>query len=175
MAQARRARHPEAGGPGLNGPYDQVVVAEIEPPELAALLDTAERPRASNWSLRAALTRYAQPQPQRASDVVELLRRVEAALKPFAKVLEREGEAVWNAVATGGGDVDPTLLGLLHAVGELDRLGDQLATWAVDHAGERPDGDVDAVVAEVGVRLERLGVRHEERPRPTGTRGGRGV
>ena len=54
--------------------------ASIEPPELAALVDPAERPRAENWSLRAALTRYAQPQPQRASAVIELLRRTEAAL-----------------------------------------------------------------------------------------------
>ena len=39
-------------------------------------LDVAERPRSTGWSLRAALVRYAQPQPQRASDLIELVRRI---------------------------------------------------------------------------------------------------
>ena len=52
------------------------MATEVSPPELAALLDYAERPRVDDWSLRAALTRYAQPQPQRASDLIEVMRRV---------------------------------------------------------------------------------------------------
>ena len=36
------------------------------PSEWARLLDFAERPRAHGWSLRAALTRYAQGQPHTA-------------------------------------------------------------------------------------------------------------
>ena len=37
-------------------------MSDLHPPELAALGDVAERPRAGNWSLRAAMTRYAQGQ-----------------------------------------------------------------------------------------------------------------
>lgn len=146
------------------------MTAPFEPAELAALVDTAERPRAENWSLRAALTRYAQPQPQRASAVIELLRRIEFALKPHTKRLEREGPAVWAEVV-GAAPTDEHLVGLLQALAEVDRLGDVLATWAVDRAGERPDGLVDEVVADVTARLEALGVEREERPaRPPRTR-----
>jgi hypothetical protein len=145
--------------------------APLEPAELAALVDTAERPRAENWSLRAALTRYAQPQPQRASAVIELLRRIEFALKPHTKRLEREGPAVWAELHDRAPATDALLVGLLQALAEIDRLGDGLATWAVDRAGERPDGLVDEVVAGVTARLEALGVEREERPaRPPRTR-----
>jgi hypothetical protein len=158
------------------------MVAEVEPAELAQLLDTAERPRAQNWSLRAAVTRYAQPQPQRSSNMIELLRRIESALRPHSKLFEREGPAVWRAVqADGDGDsdadgdsgaVDPFVVELLRTLVELDRLGDVLADWAVDRTVGRPDAMVDAVVADVTARLERLGVQREERPRPTGGRRG---
>ena len=149
------------------------MAAQLEPAELAQLLDTAERPRAANWSLRAAVTRYAQPQPQRASDVIELLRRIEFAIRPHGKLLEREGPAVWQAIqATHEADgTDPFVVALLRALVELDRLGDVLAAWAVERAGERPDELVDAVVADVSKRLEDLGVPREERPRRAGNRG----
>jgi hypothetical protein len=154
------------------------MVAEVEPPELAQLLDAAERPRSANWSLRAALTRYAQPQPQRASAVIELLRRIEAALRSQTKVLAREGNALWTALdgseaASPDGDVEARLVGLLRALRELDRLGDLLADWAVVRAGVRPDDAVDAVVADVTRRLDALGIPREERPpRPAVRRGG---
>ena len=133
--------------------------AELDNTALADLLNTGERPRTANWSLRAALTRYAQPQPQRASDVIEALRRIEFALQPNLKVLEREG----------AGDADASVVGLLEALAELDRLADVLAAWAVDREGERPDDLVDTVVADVNRRLEALGVPREDGPpRPAG-------
>ena len=49
----------------------------------------AESPRVGDWSLRGALVRFAQPQPTRASAVLELVRRTDAALKPYARLLER--------------------------------------------------------------------------------------
>ena len=155
------------------------MTAEIDPPELARLLDTAERPRADEWSLRAALTRYAQPQPQRASDLIEVLRRIEFGLKPHSGVLDREGPAVWQALANGsagsdgsdGSDADPYVVGLLRALMQIDVVGDDLAAWAVAREGERPDAAIDAVVADVRRQLEELGVPVEERPRPTGRRG----
>ena len=152
----------------------------LHPPELAALIDAAERPRARDWSFRAALTRYGQPQPERTSAVIELLRRIEHALKPRLKQIETNGHAIWAAVdgevgATEDGDAETKTDGftvdLLRALVELDRLGDVLAAWAVERAGARPDAMVDAVVADVAARLEALGVAREERPRPSGRRG----
>ncbi len=151
------------------------MVAEVAPIALAQLLDAAERPRAQQWSLRAALTRYAQPQPQRASAVIELVRRIESALHPHAKRFEREGPDIWKMVMADSdpSDEDVVMVGVLRALLELDSLADDLAEWAVDGVGERPDARVDAVVAVVTHQLDRLGVEREERPRPTGRRGGR--
>ena len=144
------------------------MAAEIEPAELGLLLDYAERPRAHDWSLRAALTRYAQPEPERVGRVLELVRRIEFALKPQIKAVERDGAAVWQALQSGGGD---PVVGLLRAMVELDRLGDELAVWAADPSGDRPDAAVDAVTADVLHRLDELGVPREERQRPPRQRG----
>jgi hypothetical protein len=138
--------------------------AEIEPPELARLVDFAERPRAREWSLRSALVRYAQPEPQRVNDVLELVRRVDAALAKHAAELEREGPAYWGALDGNGGEPDGYVVGVLRAAQQLDGLAETLATWAVDRAGERPNADVDRVVADVAARLDALGVPREERP-----------
>lgn len=145
------------------------MAVDVEPPELAAVLDVAERPRAQEWSLRAALTRYAQPQPERASALIELVRRTEGALRPFTKQLVRDGEVIWAAVAgeRTPDEADEFVVALLQATAELDRLGDALAVWAVERAGPRPDSLVDAVVADVTARLDALGVAREERVRPT--------
>ena len=58
------------------------------------------------------------------------------------------------------------LVALLRVVMELDRIGDVLARWAVDIAGDSPDAAVDAAATEVGEGLDALGVPHEERPPP---------
>lgn len=142
----------------------------VEPPELARLVDLSEWPRHQGWSLRAALVRYAQPQPVRAAAVLELVRRIDAVLHGQRRVLEREGPAVWASVASG--DVAP-LPALLRAVAPLDRLADRITEWAPERAGERPDTEIDAVVAEVTADLDRLGVpREDRRPPPGGRRRG---
>ncbi|MBK6856300.1 MAG: hypothetical protein IPG97_07035 [Microthrixaceae bacterium] len=41
-----------------------------------------------------------------------------------------------------------------------------MTRWAPDRAGERPDADVDAAVAEVSATLDLLGVPREERTGP---------
>jgi hypothetical protein len=136
---------------------------EVSPPELARLLDYAERPRTHDWSFRAALCRYAQPQPQRVSNVLDLMRRIEFALAPHTKAVEADGPAHWQAAAGEAvPGVDPLVAGLLPAMVELDRLGDVLAAWAVDRADERPDAVVDAVTDDVGRRLSELGVPRED-------------
>jgi hypothetical protein len=145
------------------------VPAELEPPALAQLVDFAERPRTQDWSLRAALVRYAQPQPQRVNDLLDLVRRTDWALGQHAGVLQRHGPAVWEAL---DGDALPSdqeqaqVVKLLRVVMELDRIGDVLAGWAVDISADRPDAAVDAATQEVGTRLDAIGVPHEERPPP---------
>ena len=145
------------------------MAAEVRPPELAALLDVAERPRPSGWSLRAALVRYAQPQPQRASDLIELVRRAELALRPHLKRLEQDGPAIWAGLADASG-TDP-LAGLLRALADLDGVGEELSTWAVTASpAERPDAAVDATISGVAAQLEALGIAREERRPPPGAR-----
>jgi hypothetical protein len=149
------------------------MAVEVEPAELARLLDYSERPRVEDWSLRAALCRYAQPQPQRVSDVLTLVRRIEFALRDHLKLIERNGPEIWSAVGSPDAvfDEDPLALGLLRAMADLDALGDRLAAWAVDRRGASPDAALDEVVADVAQRLDRLGVPHEERVRPPRDRG----
>ncbi len=149
---------------------------ELRPPELAALVDVAERPRAGDWSLRAALVRYAQAEPKRVSDLLEQVRRVEGVFHGHRKLLEQHGPELWSALQ--GGPTTPehaVLVGVLDATVQLDRAGEALATWAVDRAGDAPDALVDEVTSEVGQRLDEIGVPREQPsdgPRP---RGGRGV
>ena len=145
---------------------------DVQPPPLAQLLEFAERSRVGDWSLRSALTRYAQPQPQRVSDVLDLVRRIEFAMGAYRPTVERDGRAIWKAVeaAAGGGSKDQ-LIGMLLAMQELDRLGDVLAAWANDPASERPDAAVDAVVSDVRRRLDALDLPREQRQRPPRQRG----
>jgi hypothetical protein len=139
-------------------------VADIEPPELARLVDFAERPREQDWSLRAALVRYATPEPQRVEDVLILVRRVESALGKHTKVLTREGADVWRTLEAGE---STPLVELLRVTKELDDLGDVLVTWAVEISRERPDAEVDRVITNVTQQLDALGVPSEERQPPT--------
>jgi hypothetical protein len=146
---------------------------EIEPPALARLVDFAERPRVQDWSLRAALVRYASPAPQRVNDLLDLVRRIEWALGQHAATIERDGDELWSALDNdGAGSAEVAyVVELLRAVMELDHLGDVLAAWAVDISGDRPDEQVDAVIADVAQLLEMLGVPYEDRPRPPRQRG----
>lgn len=145
-------------------------MADLQPPELAQLVDFAERPRAEGWSLRSALVRYAQPHPVRVGRVLEHIRRAEWALHQQVKVLDHRGPELWAALQSPDEGED-ALVTLLRAVQVIDELGDVLAAWAVDRSGDQPDEEVDSVTADVGARLDALGIRHEERQRPAGRRG----
>jgi len=152
------------------------VATDIEPAELARLLDYQERPRVDDWSLRAALTRYAQPEPQRVGDLLEQVRRIEFAMGSYQKVLAADGPELWRSLQAGD---DPRaasdrLVGMLAAMVELDELGDRLAGWAADPSTERPDQAVDRAVAEVRRRLDDLGIPSEERQPQTARRRSRG-
>ena len=104
-------------------------------------LDFTERPRPPDgWSLRAALTRYAQGQPQRVGNLLEVVRRIQFGL----------------------GKVDADLQPCIE---RIDVVADALAAWAADPWGAyRPDAEVDAVIASVTGELDALGVPVEERP-----------
>src|SRR4051794_31052149 len=112
-------------------------MAEVQPPELARLLAYAERSRVGDWSLRSALCRYAQGQPRQVSDVLDLVRRIDFAVHPEAKRLDKEGPALWAALEAGGSDEQ--LVGILGAMAQLDELGDVLADWADDRVGKQPE------------------------------------
>lgn len=145
------------------------VPADIEPAALARLVDFAERARTQNWSLRAALVRYAQPAPQRVNDVLDLVRRAEWALGQHTRVLHREGASLWEALDADTRPSDEEqaqLVELLRVVQELDGLGDVLAGWAADISRDRPDAPVDETIGDVGRRLDALGVPHEQRSPP---------
>jgi hypothetical protein len=148
------------------------VATEVQPEALAELIEYAERPRVDDWSLRAALTRYAQPQPQRVSDVLDLVRRIEFAMGSHQRAIADDGPSLWVAVQSAeAGQPQSQTVGLLLAMVDLDHLGDVLAAWAADPSGARPDATIDAVIADVTRRLDELGVPQEERQPPTRRRG----
>ena len=103
------------------------------------LVDYAESPRVDDWSLRGALVRFAQPEPGRASALLELVRRTDGAIKPFTRGLER-----------GLGPTDPQLSTESFSAGgfrpspaaRVDVRAADLARLAVD----APD-DLDMVIA----------------------------
>jgi hypothetical protein len=141
-------------------------VPDIQPPELASLLDFAERPRHGGWSLRAALTRYAQGQPRRVGDLLQLVRRIEAALAKESKSL---GPDVWARLADGS---DDQLVGVLRCAQAIDAAGDALAVWAADPwEVEKPHAQVDEAIASVTASLDALGIPEEGPPdRPPSAR-----
>lgn len=146
------------------------MAAEIRPPELAALLDFAERPRVDDWSLRAGLVRYAQREPKRVSDVLDVVRRLEFAFKPHLKAATKDGEATWAAVQADG-DGEPAIE-LLRVMATMDGLGDVVAAWAADPRGvDQPDAAVDEITTAASSRLDELGAPREERQRPPPGRG----
>lgn len=171
------------------------MAAPLEPERLAELVDLAERPRVDGWSFRAALCRYAQPQPERSSAVLSVLRRVEAAFGQNMAELRSDGrdilaraEAADTFSPAGeagivddstsgkvGSADDSALVGLLGVASVLDRLGDAISGWAAHTSSERrldrPDAEVDQVVEDVVPRLTVLGVAEEPPPRGARSRG----
>ena len=126
------------------------------------LLDVAERSRVGDWSLRSALVRYAQGEPVRVNRVLDVVRRLDAGLKPHVKALERDPESA-----------DEQVTQLLAVAAQLDELGDRFAAWAVARdPALRPGPEVDELVEALQARLDVLGVAREE-SRPTPGPGGR--
>src|SRR5206468_2492841 len=104
-------------------------------------LDFTERPRPPDgWSLRAALTRYAQGQPERVAALLQVVRRIQFG------------------IAKGATNLQP-------CIERVDVVADALAVWAADPwRAHRPDAEVDAAVVSLTAELDALGVPVEERP-----------
>lgn len=90
------------------------------------LVAYAESPRDGDWSLRSALVRYAQPEPARASAVLELVRRTDGALKPSLRLLERSEAATHPGLSGGRSRIDARTADLARVAvawsDELDRV-----------------------------------------------------
>ena len=119
----------------------------------ADLLNYAERPRVGDWSLRSALVRFAQPEPEAAAELLRAVRRLDAVLPHH--------------------DKSPHPDELLALAARLDVLGDVLAQWAHVHDEAAPVDAVTATAAEVWARMDELGVPEEVSPGPP--RRGRGA
>ncbi|MEZ5322769.1 MAG: hypothetical protein R2698_11990 [Microthrixaceae bacterium] len=160
----------------------------IGPSRLVELLECAERPRVGDWTLRSALTRYAQREPRRVADLLTILRRLEAALAGRRSDITALGPRLWTAFEAfeGGGDdgTEPApldmaapsgtrvLLDLLRILAAVDALGERLAAWAEDPAVEAPRDELDRVIAFAADELDRVGIpRDESGGRPGRRRG----
>jgi hypothetical protein len=123
-----------------------LVRAHAEPtdglPDGPRLVDYAESSRAGGWSLRSALVRFAQPEPTRASTVLELIRRTDGALKPHRRRLEA-GDAPTHPGLDAGSFVDDG--GHLVVGPDAERVVDAPAADLARAVLRLPDGD--AVVA----------------------------
>ncbi len=65
--------------------------SEISVDETLTALAVAESPRVDDWTLRSALVRFAQSQPDLSSAILESVRRTQATLDPHIRELFRHG------------------------------------------------------------------------------------
>ena len=148
------------------------------------LVAYAESSRTGDWSLRSSLVRYAQPEPARASAVLELVRRTDGALKPSLRLLESTESAtdpgLSRTATAGAGMLEPSPRARIDArtadlarvavrwPDELDRVITEYETVDPLAPGER---DVIPLLA-VAVELDALGdvlaawAIDRSRPRP---------
>lgn len=102
MAASPRDRDPALLGRELAARHG---AGSAEVDETHTLLQVSESPRADDWTLRSALVRFAQPEPELASAILESVRRAQTALDPMARELVRHGAITDRrlAVAADGG------------------------------------------------------------------------
>lgn len=133
-------------------------VGPLTPEQARRLAAYAERPRVGDWSLRSALVRFAQPEPVAASAVLELVRRLDSTLAPYARRLEQLPAEQIDAEPG-----QPSATELLTVAATLDELGDVLTCWADDRLLPRPDDEVRRLAEEAFTLLGGLGVPRESR------------
>lgn len=113
-------------------------------PDGPHLVDYAESSRVGDWTLRSALVRFAQPEPTRASAVLELIRRTDGALKPHRRRLESAAVPATPALDAASFVADADRVSLAGGGRVLDARAADLARVAV----RVPEGG--AVVAAYG-------------------------
>lgn len=80
------------------------------PDPIRSLLNYAESPRTGDWTLRSALVRLAQAEPQLVADLLQRVRRLDAVLHHVARPLERHTVVCDRAISVdtlSDGAVDP--------------------------------------------------------------------
>lgn len=112
-----------------------------------SLLNVAECPVVDDWTLRSALVRLAQPEPERVGRLLEVLRRLEAPLQHVTRALGQEASTCdrsLDAALVGESPITPYVDA---RIADLARLGlagldlDELAGGydeGVGQLGERP-------------------------------------
>lgn len=133
---------------------------DIAEPDLDhALANYGERPRTDDWSMRAALTRFAQPHPVRSARVLTLLRRLDATLRPIVKPLEKHAVTCDRALTAQGLDGPPISPYADVAVADLARLrADESVDFlgllaAYEASSDTLDAEARNAVALLGVAL----------------------
>lgn len=126
---------PEAAAAALVRAHAQPIAGL---PDGRRLVDYAESSRTGDWSLRSALVRFAQPEPTRASAVLELIRRTDGALKPHRRRLEA-ADAPTHPGLEPGSFVDDG--GQLEVRADADRVVDAPAADLARALLRLPDGD----------------------------------
>lgn len=132
----------------------------VEPEPDLSLANYAERPRSGDWSMRAAVTRFAQPEALRSSQLLTLVRRLDAALHIAGKALARTAVMCDRAISPATLNGPPTAPYPDVRIADLARLeaGDPAGFWAVLSAYEAhtttPLDDAEhAALALLGVAL----------------------
>lgn len=123
-------------------------------PDGPHLVDYAESSRVGDWSLRSALVRFAQPEPTRASAVLELIRRTDGALKAHRRRLESSAVPTLPTLGAGSFVADDRAVSVTGDGWVLDARAADLARVAA----RLPDGEavVAAYAGAEGVPAEEL-------------------
>lgn len=155
----------------------------MEIDETNSIINYAEAPRHQNWTMRSALVRLAQPHPLRSEAVLQLVRRLDAALKPFVRDLQKFPIESSRSIPGGVANVidvrvvdlvdSPDTVELtsserdaLHLVGlaiELDGLATTLTGWASQGSADPPVSEIDQTCARVLRSMNDLSVPEEPR------------
>ena len=128
-----------------------------------SLVNYAESPRADDWSLRSALVRLAQSQPQLVADLLTRVRRLDAVLHHVARPLERHTVTCDRAVTidnVDGPPIDPysdtrtaDLVRLAASAGEDGHVVVEAYLDAVDLT---PEERAAAPLLEIALGFDRL-------------------
>jgi hypothetical protein len=172
----------------------------VEVDEQNSILNYAEAPRRGDWTLRSALVRLAQPHPLRSEAVLQLVRRLDASLKPLIRPLQEHGVRSQRSIPGGAQhvadtrmvdlmanpevlaeyrqriDLDDAEIASVHLVQlalDLDELANTLAAWATAGPIDPPVAEIDQTCARVLNSMNEAGVPQEPRwEGPSGSRTG---